>query len=882
VSLTQRAALTPPPHPSSPLSIPRRLNEILARQMYTGRKWFVERYPGLDSAVVAFHQDGPLRALQMPQVYAKAGMRYLKQSRLTERIVRWTAPDGVSGLLSFPQLHYCVDESAIDAQDILYRLALYAPQYREFNLPPILPVTVGCDYAPPYDASAVFAGWEAASQRMNNSLPALQYSTFRNALDALSGYQGSGKPAGAGTDSGAASASASAKSPADPPVFPSIIGERPNLWIYENSPTHHRMWSSYRDAGRLLPAAESFSAFAGLLLDGSFAAYPSDTLDAAWLNLTLDDHGISCEPVPKNQGLPTWLVNDNSPPQWDMLYAEKWADALAAGVGLLANATARIATAVADRPPSPAPADAVWSISVFNTLSWTRSDPVLDLPPPPSAGGPFAVLDAETGEVVPSQVAANGSLLFVAPNVPSMGYKTFWLAPVAETAADAAAASSPPPTTLPTPGTPWTTPFSNNFYTVTPGRGGLASVVDLASGSELFDTASGFDAGEWMSLQYTGMGASETRSTPFPSVNQSAFQRLGNLSVPLNFTCTEAGPVRVVFSSQPVPTAHSLVQLVVELYAEVKRFDVRVNLLAWDGAFGVVNRVVFPLKTTLRNISYAVPFGVVRVGQDDAEDGFDDVWLLNPYPTTPRFERAWAIRPREIGDWIRSELSGDTGVTLSSSVGAFDWVDVTGTYPSVQPVLAPEMLVSTNSNRGPFLPEPGEHSFLFSLTATTGTGGWADGWKAGVAPNNPLVSVALPVGGAGSRGGTGRSGRSGGSGSTAGGGGASADAAPLPFTHAFLNLTSSTGQADPDVWVTAAKKEDGAGRDGVIVRVVGIAAEDLGAVGVHLNLFRPLTGAATTNLIELEPQEIPGAAGRDGIDVVVGKWSIETVRLDVV
>ena len=30
---------------------------VLARQMYVGRKWFVERYPDLtDSAVVAFHQ----------------------------------------------------------------------------------------------------------------------------------------------------------------------------------------------------------------------------------------------------------------------------------------------------------------------------------------------------------------------------------------------------------------------------------------------------------------------------------------------------------------------------------------------------------------------------------------------------------------------------------------------------------------------------------------------------------------------------------------------------------------------------------------------------------------------------------------------------------
>lgn len=32
------------------------LGEILVRQMYSGRKWFVDRYPGVDSAVVAWHQ----------------------------------------------------------------------------------------------------------------------------------------------------------------------------------------------------------------------------------------------------------------------------------------------------------------------------------------------------------------------------------------------------------------------------------------------------------------------------------------------------------------------------------------------------------------------------------------------------------------------------------------------------------------------------------------------------------------------------------------------------------------------------------------------------------------------------------------------------------
>jgi hypothetical protein len=40
-----------------------------------------------------------------------------------------------------------------------------------------------------------------------------------------------------------------------------------------------------------------------------------------------------------------------------------------------------------------------------------------------------------------------------------------------------------------------------------------------------------------------------------------------------------------------------------------------------------------------------------------------------------------------------------------------------------QAVLGAEMLMHTDSNRGPYLPEPGDHFFLFSITGAT-KGGW--------------------------------------------------------------------------------------------------------------------------------------------------------------
>ena len=124
-------------------------------------------------------------------------------------------------------------------------------------------------------------------------LPTIEYSHFHEWLDALS------------------------DGPTGLTGVPTVMGERPNIWIYECTPTHHWLFSSFRDAGRLLPAAEAFAAFFSLVSRDHFASYPEATLDTAWLNLTLDDHGIAPEVAPKGQGLPDWFINDNSPDHWD-------------------------------------------------------------------------------------------------------------------------------------------------------------------------------------------------------------------------------------------------------------------------------------------------------------------------------------------------------------------------------------------------------------------------------------------------------------------------------------------------------------------------------------------------------------------------------------
>lgn len=387
-------------------------DELLVRQMYSGRKWFVERYPTLDSAVVAFYQDGPLRALQMPQIYAKAGIRYLKASRLSDNIFRWTSPDG-SSLLAFQEVHYGEEKpdgggygGGFTPDVALARMEYWRPQFESQCLPPVWPATVGIDYHDPWLAGDFVADWNAASDK-NGWNVSVAYSTFKEYLSTI---EKEGR------------------------ALRTVVGERPNLWWPEASPTHHRMFDNLRAAARLLPAAEMFATFRALV-DGSFASYPEEVFGAAWLNVTIQDHGLGHQATPYDMDdrLP-WLVNKNSPPYADYLYQEKWACTHRTAEALVSEAQLWLAARMVRGAPGGGAATAAGdaaAVVIFNSLAWARADPVELAPPQLKAMGlhlasraaAYEVHDA-AGATVASQLSVTGSLVFVA-SVPSLGWARY-------------------------------------------------------------------------------------------------------------------------------------------------------------------------------------------------------------------------------------------------------------------------------------------------------------------------------------------------------------------------------------------------------------------------------------------------------------------------
>ena len=110
-----------------------------------------------------------------------------------------------------------------------------------------------------------------------------------------------------------------------------ITGERPNLWLYIHGPTHH--WAVAAADGRLLPAAETFSAVRAVI-EGGFGAYPARRLEEAWQAAIYPDHGWGGK-----EGQIT-----------DRLFRKKYEFARDEGRDMLSTALASIASHIKSRP----------------------------------------------------------------------------------------------------------------------------------------------------------------------------------------------------------------------------------------------------------------------------------------------------------------------------------------------------------------------------------------------------------------------------------------------------------------------------------------------------------------------------------------------------
>ncbi|MBD1881749.1 alpha-mannosidase [Coleofasciculus sp. FACHB-T130] len=173
--------------------------------------------------------------------------------------------------------------------------------------------------------------------------------------------------------------------------------------------THADQKRFERRSEGLLYQAELFASLASISIG---AAYPKQKLESAWKKVLFNQfHDI----LP-GSSIPQVFVDAN----------QAWQEVEQVGSEIVQQALSAIATSIA-LPPPPQP-DAL-PVIVFNSLNWQRSEVVTV--PLPASKHHWQVYNLE-GKLLTSQLSEGKTLLFLAEDIPSVGYRLFWLCPQAE------------------------------------------------------------------------------------------------------------------------------------------------------------------------------------------------------------------------------------------------------------------------------------------------------------------------------------------------------------------------------------------------------------------------------------------------------------------
>jgi alpha-mannosidase len=411
-------------------------------------------------------------------------------------------------------------------------------------------------------------------------------------------------------------------------------------------------------------------------------------------------------------------------------------------------------------------------------------------------------------------------LLFVADDVPPLGYKTFYLA-----AGDSAVPTTVTKTSAAT--------CENDFYRLMLAPGGIKSIFDKQQKREVLDTGK-FLGGEVFTMSSCAPNmpdAGEAGAVVQPAMD-ATFDRVATHKP--EWKQIEGGPVRSVFQLEQ-PLADTTVRQRVVLWNQMKRLDCEVDLNEFNGHLWREFRMALPLAMENPQLAYEVPMGVVRIGKDEIPTTGG-----RAYGDLDYFQQCRDIRPRMVQDFVdASDARG--GLTMSSSVSVFDWIDPTTNAPG-KPLLQPLLLASRKSCHwtGVWYPQAGDHTFRFALT--THEGDWRNGRQYGIAANHPfhVVMGATP-----------------------------AAKASLPTEMSLASVSAN------NVIVSTIKKcEDD---DSVIARVYDIEGKD---GEVALKLFQPVSSAEKTSLIEEDGAPLAATGGN--AEIPVGHNAIETVKLKTV
>ncbi|MDF2387281.1 alpha-mannosidase, partial [Nostoc ellipsosporum NOK] len=364
--------------------------ESIARQLLYGQRYIQEKFGKLSTIVWVPDTFGFCATL--PQFFANAGIEYFVTQKLRWNdttkfdygVFWWRSPDGseVLSLMSAP-----IGEGIDPVKMASYCLEWQAQTGLQASL--WLPGVGDHGGGPTRDMLEIARRWQKS--------PLFSDIEFTTAEKYLQQIQ----------------SEARSYSPSSPPSPSSPF----HTWNDELYLEFHRgCYTTHADQKRwnrlcenLLYQAELFATLATVSCG---VTYPKAEIEAAWKQVLFNQfHDI----LP---GSSITQVYVDALPQWQEVEQ--------VGTKILQESLQAIAShTTIPEPPHPQ----AQPIFVFNSLNWQRSEVVsVNLPTPATANQAWQIYDASGNELT-SQLSEPTTLLFLATDIPPIGYRLFWLSP---------------------------------------------------------------------------------------------------------------------------------------------------------------------------------------------------------------------------------------------------------------------------------------------------------------------------------------------------------------------------------------------------------------------------------------------------------------------
>lgn len=427
--------------------------ESIVRQLLYGQRYIQEKFGQLST--VEWVPDSFGFCATLPQFFANAGIEYFVTQKLRWNDTTkfdygafwWRSPDGSE---VFSLMSALIGES-IDP----LKMATYTLEWQtQTSLPESLWLPGVGDHGggPTRDMLETAQRWQKSPL-----FPDLEFTTAEKYLRQIS--KGGTRQEAGGTRQEAGDNSDNS------PLFPTWNDEL-YLEFHRGCYTTHgdqKRWN--RRCENLLYQAELFATLATV---GCGVTYPKAEIEAAWKFVLFQQfHDI----LP---GSSITQVYTDALPQWQQVEQ--------VGTKILQESLLAIASHITlSEPPKP---DSL-PIFVFNSLNWQRSEVIsVALPTPPTTTQEWQIYDA-SGKQLVSQLSEPSTILFLATEIPPVGYRIFWLSPSLPNTDEINRVSLSSPPLLPD----WI--LENEFLRVVidPDTGDLSSVFDKTYQREVLSGA---------------------------------------------------------------------------------------------------------------------------------------------------------------------------------------------------------------------------------------------------------------------------------------------------------------------------------------------------------------------------------------------------------